>query len=249
LTGLGSEAHTAAMAVIYTPLVPINIASIYQGPLPHRLAQCTPDTKVAIEAVARDLAGMGFGIRLSDLFRSHEMQAQSHADFVEGRKKAFSPPPGESLHEAGRAMDIDLSSIGVPLPQFWEIARAHGFTPIIDAPDPHRSESWHFDCRGSHGAVYDYVQAGKAGTMLAPYTQMAQSAILAIGLKLHTVPAQNVAFLQAGLIRLGFDPGRIDGVHGNRTSKALDAAGADLSDPVTWVSEALRAKFPAEYAV
>src|SRR5674476_1362708 len=104
--------------------------SIYQGPLPHRLAQCTPDTKLAIEAVARDLAGMGFGIRLSDLFRSHDMQAQSHADFVEGRKKAFSPPPGGSLHEAGRAMDIDLSSIGVSLPQFWEIAKAHGFSPV-----------------------------------------------------------------------------------------------------------------------
>jgi hypothetical protein len=123
------------MPVTFTPLVPINIASIYNGLLPHRLAQCTPDTKAAIEAVARDLSGMGFGIRLSDLFRSHDQQAQAHADFVEGRKKAFSPLPGGSLHEAGRAMDIDLSSIGVPLPKFWEIAKAHGFTPIIDVPD------------------------------------------------------------------------------------------------------------------
>ena len=169
-----AEAHTAAMPLTYTPLVPIHIASIYQGQLPHRLAQCTPDTKAAIEAVARDLAAMGFGIRLSDLFRSHEMQAQSHADFVEGRKKAFSPPPGESLHEAGRAMDIDLSSIGVPLPQFWEIARAHGFSPIIDVPDPHRSESWHFDCRGSHGAVYDYVHAGRRGDAGALYADGAE---------------------------------------------------------------------------
>ena len=235
------------MPVTYTPLVPINIASIYQGPLPHRMAQCTPDTKVAIEGVARDLAGMGFGIRLSDLFRSHDMQAQSHADFVEGRKKAFSPPPGGSLHEAGRAMDVDLSSIGVPLAQFWEIAKAHGFSPIIDSPDPHRSESWHFDCHGSHHAVYEYVQAGKAGTMLAPYMQMAQSAILAIGIQLDVIPAQDVAFLQAGLIRLGFDPGRIDGVMGNRTSAALEAAGADMADLTGWMSDALRARFPGEY--
>ena len=99
------------MPVTFTPLVPINIASIYNGLLPHRLAQCTPDTKAAIEAVARDLSGMGFGIRLSDLFRSHDQQAQAHADFVEGRKKAFSPPPGGSLHEAGRAMDIDPADI------------------------------------------------------------------------------------------------------------------------------------------
>jgi hypothetical protein len=135
----------------------------------------------------------------------------------------------------------------VPLAQFWEIAKAHGFSPIIDTPDPHRSESWHFDCHGSHHAVYEYVQAGKAGTMLSPYTQMAQSAILAIGVKLDTIPAQDVAFLQAGLIRLGFDPGRIDGVQGNRTVKALGDAGAEMGDPVTWLSNALRAKFPGEY--
>ena len=235
------------MPVTYTPLIPINIASIYHGPLPHRMAQCTPDTKVAIEGVAGDLAAMGYGIRLSDLFRSHHMQAQSHADFVQGRKKAFSPPPGGSLHEAGRAMDIDLSSIGVPLPRFWEIAKAHGFSPIIDTPDPNRSESWHFDCHGSHHAVYEYVQSGKAGAMLAPYTQMAQSAILAIGVKLDVIPAQDVAYLQAGLIRLGFDPGRIDGVQGNRTVKALGDAGADMRDPATWLSGALLAKFPGEY--
>jgi hypothetical protein len=82
------------MPVTFTPLVPINIASIYNGLLPHRLAQCTPDTKAAIEAVARDLTGMGFGIRLSDLFRSHDQQAQAHADFVEAGRKPSSPPPG-----------------------------------------------------------------------------------------------------------------------------------------------------------
>jgi peptidoglycan hydrolase-like protein with peptidoglycan-binding domain len=95
--------------------------------------------------------------------------------------------------------------------------------------------------------VYEYVQSGKAGAMLAPYTQMAQSAILAIGVKLDVIPAQDVAYLQAGLIRLGFDPGRIDGVQGNRTVKALGDAGADMGDPATWLSEALRAKFPGEY--
>jgi peptidoglycan hydrolase-like protein with peptidoglycan-binding domain len=85
--------------------------------------------------------------------------------------------------------------------------------------------------------------------MLAPYTQMAQSAILAIGVKVDVLPAQDVAFLQSGLIRLGFDPGRIDGVMGNRTSAALQAAGANMGDSATWLSEALQAKFPGEYAV
>ena len=83
------------MPVTYTPLVPINIASIYNGPLPHRMAQCTPDTKAAIEAVARDLAGLGFGIRLSDLFRSHD-----HAGAVARR---FRGGPEEGVQSsAGR---------------------------------------------------------------------------------------------------------------------------------------------------
>jgi hypothetical protein len=238
------------MPVQFAPLVPITIPSIYNndGPLPAHLAQCTPDTKAAILAVAADLTALGFGLRLSDLFRSRDAQEQAHEDFVEKRKTAFSPPAGQSMHEAGRAMDIDLSSIGVPLNKFWEIAAARGFTPIIDAPDPSRSESWHFDCRGSHDAVYQYVKSGKAGTAMAPYTQMAQSGILALGITLDAVPTQDVALIQAGLIRLGFDPGRIDGVQGARTLAALNDAGADLSDPATWLAAQLQSRFPQEFA-
>lgn len=237
------------MAPLYTPLVPITVGSIYNnnGPLPKRLASCTPDTKSAIEAVVSDLRSLGFELRLSDLFRSHEMQKQAHADFVEGRKTAFSPPPGGSMHEAGRAMDIDLSSIGVTLAKFWEIAQAHGFFPIIDKPEKSRSESWHFDCRGSHGAVYNYVTTGKAGLSVAPYTQMAQSSISAIGVPLDTLPSQDIAYLQATLIRLGFDPGRIDGVAGDRTKGAAKDAGIDLANPNEAVANLLKQRFPLEY--
>ena len=237
------------MPITYTPLVPIDIPSIYHGPLPKRLAQCTPDTKAAILAVAADLATLGFGLRLSDLFRSHDAQQQAHLDFVQGRKKAFSPPAGGSMHEAGRAMDIDLSSIGVPLAKFWEIAAAHGFFPIIDKPESGRSESWHFDCRGSHDAVYRYATSGRAGAVAAPYTQMAQSGILAIGVQVDVVPAQDVAFVQAGLIRLGADPGKIDGVMGDRTKGALKDLGGDPDDAANWMDAQLRAKFALEYAV
>src|SRR5262249_953747 len=150
-------------------------------PLPPRMAKCTPDTAKALEGVVADLRALGHELRLSDLFRSYDMQKAAHEDYVAGRKKAYSPPPGGSMHEAGRAMDVDLGSIGVSRADLWEIARARGFFPIIDAPDASRSEAWHFDCRGSHDAVYQYVKAGKAGTTMPPYTQMAQSGILAIG--------------------------------------------------------------------
>ena len=49
------------------------------------MAVCTPDTKTAIEGVVQDLNGLGFGLRLSDLFRSYEMQKQANADLVSGR--------------------------------------------------------------------------------------------------------------------------------------------------------------------
>src|SRR5204863_2052988 len=106
------------------------------GFLPSHMAKCTPDTKMAVFAIAADLAAAGGKLALSDMFRSYQMQSQSHNDFVSHKKTAFSPPPGGSLHEAGRAMDIDLNSIHVSLAQFWDIAKRHGFTPIIKAPTP-----------------------------------------------------------------------------------------------------------------
>jgi hypothetical protein len=175
------------------------------------------------------------------------MQWQAHQDYVSRKKKAFSPAPGGSMHEGGRAIDIDLASIGVPLSRFWEIARAHGFLPIIDKPESSRSEAWHFDFRGSHQAVYDYVRGGKAGAAMPPYTQMAASAIAAIGVTLDAVHDQDVAFLQAALIRLGLDPGRIDGVMGDRTRGALNDAGASGGDPAGALSASLKEKFPLEF--
>jgi hypothetical protein len=236
------------MPTLNTPLIPITVASIYSNKaLPGRMAKCTPDTAKGIQGIVEDLRSLGHELRLSDLFRSYEMQRQANLDYVEGRKKAYSPPPGGSMHEAGRAMDIDLGSMGVPLSQFWDIARAHGFSPIIDSPNPSRSEAWHFDCRGGHDAVYRYVQQGRAGASIAPYKQMAHSAILAIGVQVDGLPDQGVGFLQASLIRLEFDPGRIDGVMGPRTLGAMRDAGVDPDDPAGSVSLLLKQKFPDEF--
>ncbi len=116
------------MPALTTPLVPINVASIYnKAALPTRMSRCTPDTALAIQGVVDDLKSLGYDLRLSDLFRNYDMQRQANLDYLQGRKKAFSPPPGGSMHEAGRAMDIDLSSIGVPLKKFWEVVHAHGW--------------------------------------------------------------------------------------------------------------------------
>lgn len=96
---------------MFTPLIPIEFDSIYGGPLPKRLARCTPDMYTALFAIKRDLLEIKADLFLSDLFRTYDMQLQAHLDYITGKKKAFSPAPGGSLHEAGRAFDMDLGKI------------------------------------------------------------------------------------------------------------------------------------------
>jgi hypothetical protein len=240
------------------PLVLIEIPSIYptnvpkeqRVKLPARLAQCTPDTKRAIGRIIPALTQAGGALYLSDMFRSYEMQFQAHNDYVTGKKKAYSPPPGGSMHESGRAFDLSLGDLGVPLRAFWDIAIPLGVFPIIDRADSRLSEAWHFDCRGSHGKVYDYYLTGKADNLPA-YTAMAASAIMAAGIVNYRVADQVVGRVQSDLIRLDCDPGPIDGILGERTQKALadfGAAAADMEQALADLEAALMKLYPGEYA-
>ena len=238
-----------------SPLIAIEIFSTYfvngkRVLLPKRMASCTPDTRSALFKISNDVEAAGGNLFLSDLFRSYDMQLQSHLDFVNKKKKAFSPPPGGSLHEAGRAIDLDLDGLGMSLKDFWPIATQHGFFPIISTPNSKMSEAWHFDCRGSHNVVYEYYVDGK-GTNMKPYQAMAASAILAIGVQVDRFGAnQNAAAIQAGLIRLGNELGNIDGSIGKKTRDALEQAGVPFGEPAATLSaveDLLRQKFPDEY--
>ena len=241
-----------------TPLITIDIISIYKNrigdllPLPARMAQCTPDTFTAIFNIATDLKKKGGRLILSDLFRSYDMQFQSHQDFLAKRKKAFSPPPGGSFHEAGRAFDLDLSAIKIPLSDFWVIAAKYNVMPIISKPKIGASEAWHFDCRGSHQLVYEYYAAGK-GTNFKPYKAAAASAILALGIQVDDFKEnQKEAAIQAGLIRLGKELGSIDGQIGRKTQKALEELEItfnpnDVDTLLIEVENAVQKEFPEEY--
>ena len=55
------------------------------------------------------------------------------------------------------------------------------------------------------------------------------------------------AVLQSALIRLGFDPGRINGVMKPRTLGAIRDAGIDLDGPMVSAAVALKARCPEEY--
>lgn len=238
-----------------TPLVTPQIMSIYmigkqRQMLPTRMAHCTPDMQATLNQVRLDVEAKGGQLFLSDLFRSYDMQLQSHLDYVNKKKKAFSPPPGGSMHEAGRALDLDLGSLKMPLKNFWPIAKKRGLSPIITTPDPGASEAWHFDCRGSHDLVYNYYASGK-GTNMKPYTAMSVSGILSIGVHVDQFGNnQDAAALQCGLIRLGFELGNIDGSIGKQTREALEKVGIALADErimLAGVEDLLRQKYPEEF--
>jgi hypothetical protein len=241
-----------------TPLVPVQILSVYTTQsgqrvfLPQRMAQCTPDTHNALISIKNDVEKAGGQLYLSDLFRSYDMQLQAHLDYTSGKKKAFSPAPGGSMHEAGRAFDLDLAELKMPLAKFWKIAGTYGVFPIIKKPDSALKEAWHFDCRGSHGKVYDYYTAGK-GTNIAPYQAMAASAILSIGVSHDLFKGrEREAAIQSLLIRLGYEIGNIDGQVGMKTNKALSQAGIiskNLDDVLTALENMAQKKFSIEYHV
>lgn len=241
-----------------TPMEPIEILSIYfdknknRKNLPSRMAQCTPDTKRAVLKIRDELKARGIDLFLSDMFRSHDMQLQAHFD--NAKKGVFSPKPGGSMHEAGRAFDLDLGALLkgdiLTLAEFWEIAKNHGVFPIVSKPDPKLKESWHFDCRGSHGIVRQYYLDGKGGKNMKPYEAMSASGILAIQVQVDRFKNQKAASIQSALIRLGHELGPLDGSIGQKTRDALAAAGIPESDESTILlslEQKLKEKFPGEF--
>ena len=216
--------------------------------MPRRMAFATPDMKAAIFAIADDVKARGGAFVLSDLFRSHDMQLQAHLDHVNGKKPAFSPLPGGSMHEGGRAFDVVIDDLKMSLADFWEIAKRHGVVPIIAEPKTTIKECWHFECRGSHQRVYDHYASGK-GRNMKPATAMAASAILAVGLKVDAFNDCDAAAVQAALIRLGYDIGNIDGAIGPRSRAAIEALGAtgDMVQIRLHLTAELQRRFPGEY--
>lgn len=234
-----------------TPLVEIKIKSIYNNGalLPQRMARCTPDTLMALIGVDQELQKLGGNLVLSDLMRSYDMQYQSNLDYKNGKKKAYSPSPGGSMHEAGRAIDLDLSALKISLKEFWVIAQKYGLYPIIKEPKSSLSEAWHFDCRGSHQKVYEYYSTLQNSNFKSPYAAMAASAILEIGEKVDRFPdgKKYIARVQSGLIRLDQDPGIMDGLMGMKTRAALTALKIYEYNALEKIEDMLQEMYPQEY--
>jgi D-alanyl-D-alanine dipeptidase len=251
---MASEINT-----IYTPLVEVQVKSIYRGKdkelhidLPKRLALATPDMARSIELLQDEMAIQCGYLVLSDMYRSYDMQLQAHLDFRNKKKTAFSPPPGGSFHEAGRAIDISIADLGMTLAQFWGVSKRFGFSPVIHEPVATMSEAWHFDNLGSHKVVLNYYGRLEK-KKIKSYTAAAISGILAIGQGVDVFSkCKDEATLQFFLIRCGCHLGEVDGKIGNATIKALESLEIkheSVQESLVKVAEILKTKFPDEYVV
>ncbi len=240
-------------------LLSVSIQSIYEKNgekqlLPKRMAFCAHDMSTALAAIEVAVTAQGGIFRLSDLFRSYDMQLQAHLDYTSGKKASYSPAPGGSMHEAGRAFDVDLKALNMSLQSFWFICKDAGVVPIIKRPNASAKEAWHFEKRGSHQKIYDYYQLGNAKNM-TPAHAMAMSAILDIEVNVEELGVfQNSAWIQSALLRLGKDIGSLDGLIGRRSKAAL----VELNLPIpenalegefvrTQLTALLQQAFPSEY--
>ncbi len=217
--------------------------------LPPRMAKCTPDMQWALGCIKIDVEDRGGEFLLTDLFRSNQMQYQANLDYVNKKKRAYSPPAGGTVHEGARAFDAALKQLGMSLKDFWEICFAYGVVPIIARPDIKISECWHFEKRGSFQLIYDYYKA-KKGNNLTPYRAMGVSMVAAIGLKPDKIKMRE-AHIQSGLIRLGYEIGNIDGIIGKRTKTVLENLGIREHLPIDVIYNAvdilLQEKYSEEY--
>lgn len=201
-----------------------------------RAGVATADTAAALLALHEAVQAAGGDFRVTELHRDVAVQQAARAKYdrwlAAGRpaagspgfdsttmKSAFVAMPGRSLHNAGRAIDVNLGALKFPgvaadrqLDRLWDLAAACGWTPVIRQPDERASEAWHLDCWGDLRGVRNrlgYEQAGFAGVLLVGHAGTGTSW---------------ASVTQALLQRAGHDIGTIDGAVGAKTRAALCTA-------------------------
>lgn len=143
----------------------LDICELHRG----IMGNFTREGIVAIHRLRKEVEDKNGGVlRATDMFRTWNMQSQAHQDYITGKKKALSPPPGKSFHGAARSTDWDIALIDKTLNPtgvgkkgfdlFWEIYNDLGFTGVLVnryRPDRNATEAWHIDFMGSFKALYD----------------------------------------------------------------------------------------------
>jgi len=197
---------------------------------------CTADTAAALLALHEAVQSAGGDFRVTELHRDVAVQQAARAKYdrwvaagkpkpgtsgfnASTMKAAFVATPGRSMHNAGRAIDVNLGVLKFPgvaadkqLDKLWELAKACGWSPVIRAADEKASEAWHFDCWGDLHGIRDRLG----------YEQAAFAGALFVGHAGHGTSWASVT--QALLQRAGKDIGPIDGAFGPKSRAALASA-------------------------
>lgn len=193
---------------------------------------------VACQALVADAGGR---LSVTEVGRKFALSAKARSEYLSGEKHAYVAPPGESMHNAGHAVDWWVYDLCFPGPQdtwlhtLWDIVIPQGFTPIIKQPSLKASECWHFDWRGPWQETYDWF---KKNYPSKAYGMMARCAILDSGAwdfeydTSHDGGWMQWAYIQAQLHRLGLHfVGVVDGIPGQKTKSALAmVSGASFFD-------------------
>lgn len=222
-----------------SPLVPLvrvdtRILSSYNdkgktgGPRSDLVPLCRRASGIMVPGAARALSELnhavlqrGGDLRITDCHRDAATQAAAHQAYLDGRKKAYVAEPGRSNHNAGRAVDIDISMLafpGVPrnqaLDTLWALMAPLGWSAIIAQPIEGASESWHIEWRGELAGLYGtvgYADAALAGALLVGHAG-----------KLGEGTPGQVRLIQALCHRAGVNVGPLDGVMGPQTRAGVE---------------------------
>ncbi|MDX6692705.1 MAG: zinc D-Ala-D-Ala carboxypeptidase, partial [Blastocatellia bacterium] len=201
----------------FNDVVKVRVPSIYGtkgDPLPERMAKLVRPAALALQKVYQAVAAEGGHLFISDMFRTFAEQQKAHSDFITGRKKAFSPPACNSVHESARAIDIDAFDTEIGHRRVRQILNAHGWVNIVVTLTG--SECWHYEFREQK---FEDIKKARG------YTAMARSMKEEIGNVGDVGNAEKekekVKFIQDSLNKImGLNLG-VDGIYGERTKQAI----------------------------
>ena len=217
----------------------------------------TPAAAAALLALHEAVTARGGDFRVTELHRDVGVQQAARTKYdtwakagkpkpgtagfdAKTMKAAFVALPGRSMHNGGRAIDVNLGALkfpGVPadkqLDVLWELARPLGWAPSIKSADEGASEAWHFDVWGDLAGVLKrlgYEEAAKVGAILVGHSGDCQS---------------YGHILQACLQRAGADIGKVDGAPGPKTYGAVVNL---LGVPLSTAQQVVRAQDTSVFA-
>lgn len=198
-------------------VVKIRVPGIYGtkgNPLPARMAKLVRPAAQALRKVYADVVAEGGHLFISDMFRSFAEQQKAHEDWKTGKKTAYSPPACNSVHESGRAMDIDAFDTGIGHKRVRQILNAHGWVNIVDTLTG--PECWHYEFREEK-----FESILKAQGYEAMAREMKRAIGNVGGVKIAEKAKDEVKAIQADLNQVIDADLVVDGFYGTATKAAV----------------------------